>query len=79
MVLEMKDKMGKLCKILYADRAEMADFCLCEVGYCPSCGNLFSPVDRYDIIECPVCHSKIYGRAIAIDNGFLVEKEDILQ
>ena len=41
--------------------------------------NLFSPVDRDDIIECPVCHNKIYGRAIAINNGFLVEKEDILQ
>lgn len=53
MVLETKDKMGKLCKILY--------------------------LDRDDIIECPVCHNKIYGRAIAINNGFLVEKEDILQ
>lgn len=36
-------------------------------------------LDRDDIIECPVCHNKIYGRAIAINNGFLVEKEDILQ
>ena len=79
MALETKDKIGKLCKILCLDRVEMADFCLHEIGYCPSCGNLFSPVDRDDIIECPVCHNKIYGRAIAINNGFLVEKEDILQ
>lgn len=79
MALETKDKMGKLCKILCLGRVEMADFCLHEIGYCPSCDNLFSPVDRDDIIECPVCHNKIYGRAIAINNGFLVEKEDILQ
>lgn len=51
MVLETKDKMGKLCKILYLDRVEMADFCFYEIGYCPSCENLFSPVDRDDIIE----------------------------
>lgn len=32
MALETKDKMGKLCKILYLDRVEMADFCFMRLG-----------------------------------------------
>lgn len=71
--------MGKLCKILYIDKIEMADFVIHDIGYCPSCGNIFSPVGRNEIEDCPICHKKVYGRAIAINNGFIIEKDETIQ
>lgn len=79
MALETKDRWARVAKFFILTELRWQISVFYEIGYCPSCDNLFSPVDRDDIIECPVCHNKIYGRAIAINNGFLVEKEDILQ